>query len=43
MNGTTVDWDHKTVIGKKTKTPKVARSESDVNGMLVPLDFFRLY
>ncbi|KAF9646851.1 ylMBF1 [Thelephora ganbajun] len=33
MNGTTVDWDHKTVIGKKSRTPKVTRNESDVNGL----------
>lgn len=26
-----MDWDHTTVIGKNSKTPKVARSESDVN------------
>jgi len=31
MNGDTVDWDHKTVIGKKSKNPKVARNESEVN------------
>jgi len=31
MDGATVDWDNVTVIGKKTKAPKVARNESDVN------------
>lgn len=31
MSGTTVDWDHQTVIGKKTRPPKVTRNESDVN------------
>lgn len=36
MDGATVDWDHKTVIGKKSKTPKVARNESEVNGMSLP-------
>jgi len=28
---TAVDWDHQTVIGKKTRQPKVAKTESDVN------------
>jgi len=31
MDGTTLDWDQKTVIGKKKKQAKVTRSESDVN------------
>lgn len=31
MNGASVDWDHQTVIGKKARSPKVARNESDVN------------
>lgn len=27
-----LDWDSKTVIGYKAKAPKVARTESDLNG-----------
>ena len=40
MNGATLDWDHKTVIGKKSTTPKLTRSESDVNGMSLPPESF---
>lgn len=31
-NGTSVEWDSKTVIGFKAKTPKVARNTADLNG-----------
>jgi len=31
MSEATADWDSVTVIGKKTRPPKVTRNESDVN------------
>jgi len=31
-----VDWDHKTVVGKRAKAPTVTRSESEVNGTQYP-------
>ena len=34
MSGASVEWDHQTVIGKKARPPKVARNESDVNGVV---------
>jgi hypothetical protein len=33
----TVGWDTQTVIGKKTKQPKVAKNESDVNGIIIAI------
>jgi hypothetical protein len=31
----TVDWDAKTVIGSKSRAPKVTRNTSDLNGVLL--------
>jgi hypothetical protein len=39
MSESTVDWDHKTVIGNKIRPPRVARNESQVIGTSSPPEY----